>query len=105
MLDSEFLVDPFFEFYDSDQKFIKNFKITSEIVEKLTSNPKSRGFLLFLEKISFKLDFFESDQTIQLNNEFGEEELKSYTTKLFSNLKLFFITLFFYFLFRFREFT
>lgn len=82
LINVECLIDKFFEFYNSDKKFIKNYKFTPKIVQKLIVDPKSFGFWLLLENLALELEVFE--------DEFSEEKFKIYTTKVFSDLELFF---------------
>ena len=52
---SDFFIDEFFNIFNKDQEFIKNFEFTSEVIKKIIINSKSFGFLSILKDLSIHL--------------------------------------------------
>jgi hypothetical protein len=77
LINGEEFVNEFLDFYNEDQKFLKNFIFNRENLKDLEIDSHLGGLNSLLEEISIKCDSLESDPDHKLKGEIDEQELRS----------------------------
>lgn len=83
------MVNRFFKLFDVDEELLENFVFHSENLKNLNINRKSFGLVYFLKEICIKCELFENYSDIRLDSKIDENQLRSYITKMFSDIELF----------------